>query len=52
MNAFLTRWAIAIGVCVFIAWAGADGAPSDDQAAQDVEADRIEAITAATAKEQ
>ena len=43
----LNRWAIAIAVCVLIAWAAADG-PSDDQAAQDVEAARIEAITAST----
>ncbi len=44
-----TRWAIALAVCIAWAWSAVDG-PSDHEAAEAVEADRIEAIQAAMAR--
>ncbi len=43
----INRLAIAFALAVLVGWA-ADEGPSEDQAAQDVEAARIEAITAST----
>jgi hypothetical protein len=48
----LTRWAIAGAVCVLWAWSAVDHGPSDHEAAEAVEADRIEAIAAAAAKDE